>query len=172
MTRFASRHILTLNSSALVYVVLLLVCGCGASKQPTHTVAEVAQVKEVTTCELVNPVDCVGQFGFAIDNSGNFTAGPSPSGKTVTGSITPGELSSLQAALGPVVQGASMSCDSQAAVGGVSDTISAAFIDGSHENLFTFSGQSCFLGASTSGMAFRDLFHQLLTKYYPNPFPA
>jgi len=158
--------------TVLVGLGVLLLSGCGGSMEMTHTVAQVTQVKEVTTCELVNPASCVGQFGFAIDSMGNFTAGPSPAGKTVTGAITPAELSSFQSALAPLVQNSSMICDNQPLVGGVSDKISASFTDGSQGDLFTFSGQSCFLGDMTNGMAFRDLFHQLLTKYYPNPFPA
>jgi hypothetical protein len=170
--RFLLRNALYSNGAGLGCLVVLLLCGCGGNTGVTHSVAQVTQVKEVTTCEVLNPANCVGQFGFSIDSKGNFTAGPSPTGKTVTGAITSAELSALQAALAPLVQSSSMTCDNQGGVPGVSDTISASFTDGSQSDLFTFSGQSCFLGDTADGMAFRDLFHQLLKKYYPNPFPA
>jgi hypothetical protein len=170
--RFLLRNLPHSSLATLVYLAVFLLSGCGGSTGVTHTVAQVTQVTEVTACEAFPPDICVGEFGFAIDSKGNFVAGPSPTGKTVTGAITPAELSALQAALGPVVQSSSMVCDNQKAIAGGSDTISASFTDGSQSDLFTFSGQSCFLGDMTNGTAFRDLFHQLLTKYYPNPFPA
>lgn len=157
---------------ALSLIATFLLVGCADGRLMTHTVAQVIQVKEVTTCEIVSPASCAGQFGFAIDSKGNFTAGPSSTGKIVTGAITPDELSALQMALGPMVQSSRMNCDNQTPVGGVSDKISASFTDGTEADLFTFGASTCFLGDMTNGMAFRDLFHQLLAKYYPNPFPA
>ena len=170
--RFLLRNAFYSNVAALGCFVVLLLSGCGGNKSVTHTVAQVTQVKEVTTCEAVPPDSCVGQFGFAIDSMGNFSAGPSPTGKTVTGAITSAELSALQAALAPLVQSSSMTCNNQGGVPGVRDKISASFTDGSRSDLVTISRQSCFLGDTADGMAFRDLFRQLLKKYYPNPFPA
>jgi hypothetical protein len=157
--------------SSLALIGIFLLAGCGGNLM-THSVAQVAQVSEVTACEALSPASCAGLFGFAIDNMGNFTAGPSPTGKTVTGAITPAELSSLQAALGPLVQSSSMHCDNQSSIPGVGDKISASFTDGSQADLFVMNGQTCFRSDQAHAAAFSDLFHQLLTKYYPNPFPA
>jgi hypothetical protein len=156
---------------ALSLIATFLLAGCGGNLM-AHSVAQVAQVSEVTACEAQSPASCAGLFGFAIDNMGNFTAGPSPTGKTVTGTITPAELSSLQAALGPLVQSSSMHCDNQSVIPGVGDKISASFTDGSQADLFVVGGQTCFRSDQAHAAAFSDLFHQLLTKYYPNPFPA
>jgi len=127
---------------------------------------------ETTTCEAMNTTSCPGAFGFTIDSMGNFTAGPSPSGTTVKGTITPSELSALQTALGPVVESSSTSCTPGASIPGVSAQISASFTDGTQATLYSAAGQICFRGGTSAGTALSNAFHQLLIKYYPNPFPS
>jgi hypothetical protein len=150
--------------------------GCGGgSNPPTHTLSDVTSVSEQSFCEAMDPTFCTGAFGFALDSQGNFTAGPSPAGKIVQGKITSDELASFQSALNMQLEasGNGMTCSAIPLIAGTGDMIKATFTNNTQTNLFTnVGGQQCFLGSATIGTQFRDFFHQLLTKYYPIPFPS
>lgn len=160
---------------AVVAMLTLFAAGCGGSNPPMHTLSDVASVSEQSFCEAMDPTRCPGTFGFAVDNQGNFTAGPSPTGKVVQGKITSDELTTFQSLLS-IQLGASgngSTCSAIPLIAGVGDTIKAAFTNNTQTNLFSdVGGQQCFLGSTAAGTQFRDFFHQLLTKYYPIPFPS
>jgi hypothetical protein len=162
-------------SACFLSAVLFFILGCGGNNPPAHSVNDVATVSEQVSCEAMNPDSCVGGFGFAVDSQGNFTAGPSPTGKVVQGKITSDELASLKSSLSVILGTSSrgMTCKTIETIPGIGDTIKATFTDNTQENVFTIqSGQECFLGTATTGPTFGDFFHQLLNKYYPNPFPS
>ena len=82
---------------------VLIVLGCGGShdQSSSQTANQIAQVSEKTFCET--SATCAGLNGFAIDGQGSFTAGPSSTGKTVSGSITSAELASLKSMVNSVM---------------------------------------------------------------------
>jgi len=155
---------------------VLIVLGCGGShdQSSSQTANQIAQVSEKTFCET--SATCAGLNGFAIDGQGNFTAGPSSTGKRVSGSITSAELASLKSMVNSVM--ANSSAGTQCVVGQpqlpfLGDDINANFTDGSHAALYhQVSGQECFLGNPAVATPLRDFAHQLLQKYYPIPFPS
>jgi hypothetical protein len=161
----------------------LLACGGNSDisreKVAPHALSDVVTVRESTFCEAMPPQNCVGEFGFTVDGSGNFTAGPSPAGTTITGTLTPEELASLQSALAPVVQSSVLECR----------VIHPPFTIGTSDILLTLSDGStvpvandtfdsqkglnevCFRNGEAGSKPLRDRLDSLLVKYYPRPFP-
>lgn len=176
MQEFSDRSagLRTIGSSIVFFFFLVVGCG-GGSNQPSHSVNDVVTVSEQASCEALVQDSCRAGFGFAIDSQGNFTAGPSPTGKVVQGKITSDELASLKSSLSAVLASShnGMTCTSVGTIPGIGENIKAAFTDSTQANLVTLqSNQLCFLGGTTNGQAFENIFQQLLIKYYPMPFPS
>src|SRR2546427_743063 len=68
----------------------LLACGHSA-----ETRGDWAQVKTERSCEALNPVYCLGLYGFTVRRDGGFTAGPSDQGVVVSGAVSADELGRL-----------------------------------------------------------------------------
>jgi hypothetical protein len=154
--------------------------GCGGGAATTrvtpHALSDVVSIRQSTFCEALPPENCVGEFGFTVDAQGNFTAGPSPSGNTITGTFTTEELAALQSALAPVVQSSVLECHVIQPPFTSDDHVVVTFSDGSSAPIAeqTFSNQQtqqCFRNGESGSQAFRDELDSLLVKYYPHPFP-
>ena len=78
-------------SLCLILVACLWLNACGAGTNGSAQ-SQWTSVTDQATCEAVNPVSCSGLYGFKVDTSGNFMAGPSPTGVVVNGAITAAEL--------------------------------------------------------------------------------
>ncbi len=147
--------------------------GCGAA---TGTSGSWAHITEQTTCEAMPDASCSGAFGFAVTHGGSFTAGPSPTGKTVQGTLTSQEIAQLvslgDAYLASATQ--SLQCESPPPpeVPGVSDRIQLFADSGMEFDVWRVGAGVCHMGDAGRAAALRDFFHQLLAKYYPTPFPA
>jgi hypothetical protein len=143
--------------------------GCG-SAGPTMQWERLA---ETATCEAMNPAYCPAGNSFTVDTQGNFTAGPSPSGKTVKGQITAQELVTLNADANAVLlAGAALHCHSGASVPGSSDMIDAFSASGMQLPVYTTINGECFAHSDSSGTTLRNFFQQLRSTYYPIPFPS
>ena len=161
-------------------LLILFLVGCQSmSNNGTQKFGTMNAVFEQTACEAMDPLGCSGEFGFKIDAGGNFTAGPSPTGKTVTGQITMSELNSLMSASNGMIDSTSSlaGCSAQPAVPGVGDVIrvtttAPVTITTLDEGAFVGPSEQCPAGASTQQInALNAFVHQLRQKYYPNPFP-
>ena len=165
-----------------VTAIVSLAIGCGGNTRnnvtvthvDSHPLSDVVTLHQDGTCEAVNQGFCLGEFGLTVDLQGNFTAGPSPSGKVVTGSITADELAALRATLAPVVQSDRLACQpNNPVIPGTGSNAMVSFTDGSTATTFSSGGiQSCFRGGQAVAQPFEDEFEKLLAKYYPIPFPS
>lgn len=150
--------------------------GCASPRADLQT-ASYRQVFEQTTCEAMVPSSCSGTYGFAVDGLGNFTAGPSPSGIVLKGSITASESSALNAAAGAYLAstGPSTSCQVRQSVPGVSDVVritnnNSQTIDVFDEGMQTTG--NCVTADSAKAAALTTQVQQLRQKYYAIPFPT
>jgi len=120
---------------------------------------------------------CVGAFGFTVFADGRYQDGPAATGAVKNGNITQEELSSLTAALNPVLSIASLGAEGHAALGGDSsqgeDTVT--LVRGS-------SGGDIIIHAASADLTYRtesgdqakavlSALKTLAAKYYALPFP-
>ena len=158
--------------SPITLLLSVIICGCGSSPGPTM---QWAQLSEQSSCEAMDPSSCPSAFGFTVDAQGNFTAGPSPSGKIIQGAITAQELSTLNADANAILlTGAAQHCQSSQEPAGSSDAITASSAANMRLNIYSDNALkgTCFAHSEAAATALRDFFHQLQGKYYPVPFPS
>jgi hypothetical protein len=134
-------------------------------------------VNESTQCEALLPAFCVGLYGFSIDHQGQYTAGPSPAGHTVTGALTADEFTVLNRAAQAVAGSAltqPLACDQTGPVPGASDQIMLTGIEGQASVIYRSQGgrrSTCYAGGKHQAQRLHDALHTLMLKYYPSPFP-
>jgi hypothetical protein len=160
----------------LVLLFALGLAGCASPMADLQT-ASYRQVSEQTTCEAMAPSSCSGTYGFTVDSLGNFTAGPSPSGMVLKGSITANESSALNAAAEAYLAstGPSASCQVRQSVPGVSDVVRITSNNSQTIDVFDEGMQTtgnCVTADSAKAAALTTQIQQLRQKYYPIPFPT
>lgn len=144
---------------------------------PGINVADWSQVSEITNCEAMNPDACRGAYGFAIFSDGTWAAGPSPSGKTVSGKLTENQLTTIQTDVGlfsPSDLTADLVCTQAQGIPGRQDTIQIWYIDQPYTmyQYFNPNGSECYSGNDKLDARLEVDMHALMQQYYPVPFPA
>lgn len=158
-----------ISLSTALYAALLL-SACGGDSASLHAAPLWTQVYNKTTCEVVNLANCVGAYGFSIDNQGNYIVGPSPTGQTVKGTLTSTEWSQLQTAANTVASDIAANpnpaCVSQVFPTGVTDMVQIN-ATGNIFNVQTAMNQLCaYNGGKADSTALIDLVDALRAKYY------
>lgn len=161
---------------ALVYRLMLSFGFASASVSAvaqTHLQSD-AVVTVTTTCEAMVPAYCQGAFGFDVSMTGQWKAGPTPDGKSRSGSITRDELANLKTAVAAALSASSQKSPDCAArpmmVPGVSELVTVTLapqkviLRGSAGHLDRF----CKNIDVTETQLF-DLVDHLMRKYYPTP---
>jgi hypothetical protein len=135
------------------------------------------QVREQTTCEAMQDDHCLGRYGFTVEASGRFIAGPSDRGSKVEGTIEPAELqriASLAGRFSPQLGPGQKNC-SLRTLPGIRDQVDIAFSDGAVVRTYDLGGtpgKLCYIGAWSQAQRLHDVLHKLMSRYYPVPFPA
>jgi hypothetical protein len=134
-----------------------------------------SNVSEKTSCEAMNPQQCVGNHGFTVQPDGTYTVGPDEFGTSESGRISSEELDKLNTdadGLLGTYSGAAPNCFLQPGVPGISDQVDlAAGISFSVQAYKKTANRLCVEGDSNSALALHDDLHALLLEYYPRPFP-
>jgi hypothetical protein len=157
---------------------LVLGIACGETGSAPNSLGQWTRISERTTCEIVVAANCSGLYGFSINQSGAFVAGPSPTGTTVQGNISTDELNILSAAATAYLTSAASQtgCQSTSGVPGTSDLIVLSTTAISQVQVFASNAQQpgvvCISADATKAKALSDSAQQLRSKYYPNPFPS
>jgi len=158
--------------------VFSAIISCGTAGPTGFKQGQLVRISEQTTCELVAPASCSGLYGFSIDNNRGFTAGPSPTGKTVQGNISSDEANTLSATVNAyqaTVTGQS-SCQPTSGLPGTSDLILMDTTTITQLQVFASnvqpSGTTCVSADAGQTSALVSYIQQLRTKYYPTPFPS
>ena len=102
---------MNLKRASGVVALLGLAVACGAADPSTSTATEAvagsvspwSRVTETTGCEPLQPSECPGAYGFSIDSTGHFVAGPNPAGATASGRIGSEELAQLDSTIATIV---------------------------------------------------------------------
>ncbi len=133
-------------------------------------------IREKTTCEAVAPASCIGEYGFAIDASGNFTAGPSPDGLHVQGTLPPAELQKLEKAIEEdAAKGANLPemCIASRLVPGSSDRLTLTSKNGRDRVVYRRErpNETCFTGNRDAATKLHDVMQGLMAEHYPQHFP-
>lgn len=144
---------------------------------PSISVANWSQVAEIMNCEAMNPDSCRGAYGFAVFSDGTWAAGPSPSGKTVSGKLTNEQLSTIQTDIeqfSPADLTANLVCTQAQAIPGRQDTIQIWYGDQAY-TMYQYSNQAgseCYSGNDKLDARLQVDMHALMQQYYPVPFPG
>jgi hypothetical protein len=131
------------------------------------------QVREVTTCEALNPSACVGAAGFTVRSDGTWVAGPSSSGATANGTLTATEKTLIASDVSVIDSQRGTQCDAGSVVPGVSDLVEVTLLGGDMLRVFekgTTPNQTCFRGGRDAAGRLHDDVTALMAKYYPKPF--
>lgn len=160
-------------SSGLGLAGILLFNACGGSS--SNSSAQWKNVYEQTGCEAANPSFCSGTYGFTVDNTGNYTAGPAPSGAVAKGTITADELNSLS-----VAANAFLSSTTSAAtcflggdgpiIPGSGDGVTVSSVSGGSYLIQVFYPGTCTTADSAKASELSTEVKNLRIKYYPRPF--
>jgi hypothetical protein len=150
-------------------VAVLLRCAPGEEAE-----GQWVQVNEQTACEALAPSLCVGIYGFMVKSDGSFTVGPAPNGARITGTLTESERAQLSAYAVDVdahVDGVRL-CESAFNPAGTADRLD--LITRQHGVVRVFEalvGQNCTMGGLQPATRLHDYVKQLMSAYYPRPFP-
>jgi hypothetical protein len=131
-------------------------------------------IREQTTCEAVAPGSCIGEYGFTIDATGHFTAGPSPTGLHVEGQLPNVELRKLQQAIANVgVKSTKETCIASRLVPGSSERMTLTSSDGRERVVYRRENptQTCFGGNREAATRLHDVMQALMAEHYPQHFP-
>jgi hypothetical protein len=135
------------------------------------------QIYSQANCEAMRPNDCRGMYGFTITPNGRFTVGNSEMGPILNGVITPAERSRLNDLAGAyAANGAHQvtTCIRIHTVPGLHDKIELT-VPGSTPLVVydrgSLPGKFCFLGHQQKAYELHALMQQMMTRYYPVPFP-
>ena len=155
---------------AVLGVVAVLACGV-----PLHAARQSwTHITEKTTCEALSTDFCVGAFGFTIDPRGHWTAGPSASGQTAHGRLSPSEIKRLRRVALRVTRESDLgqTCVAESVVPGVSDQVTIDLADGTNVVVYRrgLPGGLCFAGNRDTATALHDLVNQIMQRRYPKPF--
>jgi hypothetical protein len=147
-----------------------------ASKAAPKKVLTWKSIREKTTCEAVAPGSCIGEYGFKIDASGKFTAGPSPDGLHVQGALTPGELEKLQKAIeDDAAKGPNLPemCTASRMVPGTSNRLTLTSRNGRDRVVYRRErpNETCFTGNRDTATKLHDVMQGLMAEHYPQHFP-
>ena len=131
-------------------------------------------IHEQTTCEVVAPGSCIGEYGFTINATGHFITGPSPSGIRVEGHLTGDELQRLQRAIAQLEQAKmAETCVASRLIAGTSDRLALISSNGRERVVFRRESpsQTCFRGAQDAATHLHDVMQSLMAEHYPQRFP-
>ena len=154
-----------------------------------------SQIFEQTSCEG-NPDQCLGGYGFTIENDGHFVIGPNFQNFTIEGGLTTLELANFSAAANAVLSDdltLPEQCTSPhpsflphpsllphpsptpSTGSNASDRLIAVDLAGEKtqvDETTQDTERQCIIGDPTHVNALHALMTQLLTKYYPKQFPT
>ena len=133
-------------------------------------------IREKTTCEAVAPGSCIGEYGFTIDATGKFTAGPAPGGLHVEGRLTAAELKKLQQAIDDdAAKGAGLAemCIASRLIPGTSDRLTITSSKGRQRVVYRRDkpNETCFTGNRDAATKLHDVMQSLMAEHYPQHFP-
>lgn len=142
---------------------------------PSEPFAAWLEVREQTTCEAMQDDYCLGRYGFTIEHSGIFIAGPSGGGSKVQGQIELSKLRRLRELIGQVSSSLpnSKRICSRGGLPGIKDQVDITFSGGSVVRVYDLGGRVgtlCYVGKWSQVRAFHDYLHGLMAFYYPVPF--
>jgi len=116
------------------------------------------------------PSACSGFYGFAIDNQGNYTAGPNPQGQTAKGAVTTAEWGQLEAAANAVANdikaNPNATCQAQAFIPGSSDVVQISVAGASYTVQDAMNSLCAYNGGVSDSTALVNVVDTLRTKYY------
>jgi len=149
--------------------IVLTLGSAAAGDQPQWQSAAIAR-----TCEAMMPAYCPARYGFAVDSSGHFSAGPNASGKVIKGSLTADEAALIQADVNAALSaapGTPGACEqSRASFPGSGNSLTLTLADSSTRSYaISKSGAPGSCNPAGSGKLFSDL-DRLAAKYSPVPF--
>ncbi len=132
-------------------------------------------VREQTSCEVVAPGSCIGEYGFTVDATGQFTAGPSPGGLRVDGKLPPNELLDLQRAVRAALRhaNAAENCIASRNIPGSTERLTITTTNGREHVVYRRESPSqlCFAGDRTAATHLHDVMQRLMAEHYPQHFP-
>ena len=134
------------------------------------------EISERTTCEAMQDDYCLGRYGFTIKHDGRFLAGPSPQGSKVEGRVKSSELKRLAEL---VIQVSAKSANGEMVCGpggvaGIKDQVEVTFKAGQVVRAYDLGGsvgKICYVGSWDNVRRLHQYLRNLMTRYYPIPFP-
>jgi len=153
----------------------LLALASAACGSPSAPDSGWTQVSEHTACEALAPQYCTGAFGFAVQEDGRFTVGPSDSGATLTGTITAVERSRISSDAALVSASLTMTalCDEAHTIPGVGDRVDLTDTRAGTIPVYEAGlGGVCYRAGRDQAVKLHADLSALMAKYYPRPFPA
>lgn len=156
-------------------VILLLISATTVALAQTAKSARWKSVREQTQCEAVAPGSCIGEYGFTVDPSGHFVAGPSPSGLRVEGQLSADETRDLQRAVRfTMLQGKTAeTCIASRNIPGSTERLTLTTTNG-HERIIyrrEAPAQLCYRGDKDTATHLHDVMQRLMAEHYPQHFP-
>lgn len=142
---------------------------------PTPKPSVWKSVREQTQCEAMNPAACVGAYGFKVNADGTYLAGPSPSGRAVSGQISEQELASLSPfVIADIASSSTSACEASTHLPGSADKVRVVESNKSFYDSYSYigtTGQICYRGDRSVAFELHNQLHFLMMKYYPANFP-
>ena len=156
-------------------IILLLISATTAVAAPAKKAARWKSVRVKTTCEAVAPGSCIGEYGFTVDPSGYFVAGPSPAGLRVEGQLSADESNGLQRAVRfAILQGQNAeTCIASHNIPGSTERLTLTTTNG-HERIIyrrEAPAQLCYRGDKDTATHLHDVMQRLMAEHYPQHFP-
>jgi hypothetical protein len=134
------------------------------------------EVREQTACEAMQDDYCLGRYGFTIKHDGTFIAGPSGRGTKAEGRLERQELRRLREFIGhlsTMLPSEDTNCD-PGGLPGIKDQVDITFSGGQVVRAYDLGGRVgkiCYVGTWDRVRKLHEYLHELMTRYYPVPFP-
>jgi hypothetical protein len=133
------------------------------------------EVREQTACEVMQDDYCLGRYGFAIKHDGTFIAGPSVRGSKAKGLLQRQELRRLRTLIGQLSTTLTeeKNCD-PGGLPGVKDQVDITFTGEQVVRVYDSGGsvnKICYVGTWAHVRKLHEYLYELMTRYYPIPFP-
>ena len=143
---------------------------------PTMASAAWLEVREQTACEAMQDDYCLGRYGFTIRHDGTFIAGPSGRGSKAEGQLKRQELRKFRELIGKLsaaLPSEEKNCD-PGGLPGIKDQVDITFSDGQVARVYDLGGsvgKVCYIGTRDRVRHLHEYLRNLITRYYPVPFP-
>jgi hypothetical protein len=148
-------------------------CNCGINPPNQQ---QWTSIQQSAVCPNLPNQDCLGFYGFTVNQDGSYQVGPTDLGVMVGGELTSEELAVVNSDLQAVFNtgdGAITNCGSAIPAGGVSITeVSASGSSSLVEAQYDVPGSYCWEGSEIAITRLILDLGRMLQEYYPNPFPA